>query len=358
MRLGVSAYPADEEAAEDLFARAAGYGASMAFTSMHLPEDSPARARAAITVLGRAARTHGLELVCDVSPRTRDLLGDDPWATLARAGVDRLRLDDGFGPDEVAQVLRHLPVARNASTEGPPGCGPAGGARGTGGPVAGDVLGVHNFYPRRGTGLALATVGSSAQAWHAVGLRVGAFVSGDARRRGPLGDGLPTVEDHRDRDPAAQAASLLAVGCDVVLVGDPGIGPDAAADLARLVRDDVITLRLDARPDLPDGLLTAVLGDDEERRDPAAQQVRLARSRARLGSAVLPASGGEPRPRGSVTVDLGTAGRYRGEVRVTRVDLPPDPTVAVLGRVPERWWPALDAVRAASRVHLAVAGPG
>ncbi|HEY0186768.1 MAG TPA: MupG family TIM beta-alpha barrel fold protein [Cellulomonas sp.] len=343
----MSVYRTDTDRGAALLDRAAGHGADLAFTSLHLPEDSPAGARVAVQALAGTARDCGLELVADIAPRTRDLLGGaDAWQFLARAGVGRLRLDDGFGPAEAAEIARHLPLARNASTEPPPG--PRA--------EAGDVLGVHNFYPRRGTGLALATVRTSASAWQADGLALGAFVSGDARRRGPLGHGLPTVEEHRDAAPAAQAAALLAAGCDIVLVGDPDLSRRALHDLARLARDGTVTLRVVPVPGLPRGLLDAVTGPDRNRPDAAAQHLRLVGSRDRLAPAVLPPVGGQPRPRGSVTVDLDDAGRYRGEVRVTLVDLPGDPTVAVVATVPAVWLPALDAVGAGQRVHLAPLG--
>jgi hypothetical protein len=356
MRFGLSAYRADLDLLPSVADRAARCGADLLFTSMHLPEDTPEQARSALHLLGGIARDHGLELVADVSPRTRDLLGgEDAWVLLATEGVHRLRLDDGFTPAQAAQIARVLPLARNASTEPPPTDGPA------------DVLGVHNFYPRRGTGLALATVRASAEAWHAAGLRLGAFVAGDARRRGPLGDGLPTVEEHRDADPAAQAAALVAAGCDDVVVGDPDLSDVALADLARLHATGTVTLRLHPAAGVSGSpaagpattgapaALAALLGDDRSRPDPAAQQLRLALSRRRRAGTPLPTVGGQPRPRGAVTVDLDDAGRYRGEVRVVLTDLPPDPMAAVVATVAAPWLVALDAVGPDRPVHLAPA---
>ncbi|WP_419766648.1 phospho-sugar glycosidase domain-containing protein [Curtobacterium flaccumfaciens] len=59
--------------------------------------------------------------------------------------------------------------------------------------------------------------------------------------------------------------------------------------------------------------------------------IRLEHSRERFAGLPLPEVGGQPRPAGSVTVQLASAGRYCGEVATTLRDLPAGDRVTVLG---------------------------
>ncbi|MBT1543559.1 DUF871 family protein [Curtobacterium flaccumfaciens pv. flaccumfaciens] len=66
-----------------------------------------------------------------------------------------------------------------------------------------------------------------------LGWRVGAFIASDSVRRGPLGDGLPTVEEHRITAPLRQALThgrcrrrrcdRRRSGADDVTVADPAL---------------------------------------------------------------------------------------------------------------------------------------
>ncbi|WP_123652949.1 MupG family TIM beta-alpha barrel fold protein [Curtobacterium sp. ZW137] len=116
MRLGASAYLAHASLAEPTFAAAAEAGATLAFTSLHVPEDSPAGARAAATAIVSAATSSGLSVMADVSPNTARLLGDSPWEFLRSIGVARVRIDFGFSVAEIRSIAAVLPIALNAST--------------------------------------------------------------------------------------------------------------------------------------------------------------------------------------------------------------------------------------------------
>jgi len=96
MLLGASAYLAHAPLAGPTFSAAAEAGATLAFASLHIPEDDPADARAAATAIVSAAASAGLSVVADVSPNTARLLRDSPWEFLRSIGVIRARIDFGF----------------------------------------------------------------------------------------------------------------------------------------------------------------------------------------------------------------------------------------------------------------------
>ncbi|WFR65845.1 DUF871 family protein [Curtobacterium flaccumfaciens] len=86
-----------------------------------------------------------------------------------------------------------------------------------------------------------------------------------------------------------------------------------------------------AAPGVHPAVIEALAVPDRNRPDAAEAMIRLEHSRERFAGLPLPEVGGQPRPAGSVTVQLPAAGRYCGEVAITLRDLPTDNRVAVLG---------------------------
>ncbi|SDR08395.1 hypothetical protein SAMN02800687_3654 [Curtobacterium sp. UNCCL20] len=322
MRLGASAYLAHAPLAGPTFSAAAEAGATLEFTSLLIPEDSPAGARAVATAIVSAAASAGLSVVADVSPNTARLLGNSPWEFLRSIGVARVRIDFGFSVAEIRSIAAVLPIALNASTLRAADLEPFADL---------DVELIHNFYPREWTGLALSSVASSVAVARQFGWRVGAFIAGDSVRRGPLGEGLPTVEEHRAMPPLFQALGLVDAGVNDVYVGDPALTDLSWSRLGSFVRDDLVVLDGTAAPGVHPEVIEALAVPDRNRTDAAEAMIRLEHSRERFAGLPLPEVGGQPRPAGSVTVQLASARRYCGEVAITLRDLPADDRVAVVG---------------------------
>ncbi|QKS87194.1 DUF871 domain-containing protein [Curtobacterium flaccumfaciens pv. flaccumfaciens] len=140
-------------------------------------------------------------------------------------------------------------------------------------------------------------------------------MAGDSVRRGPLGEGLPTVEQHRNIPPLFQAPALIDAGVDDVYVGDPALTYHSWSRLGSLVRDDVVVLDGTAAPGVHPLVIEALAVPDRNRPDAAEAMIRLEYSRERFAGLPLPEVRGQPRPAGSVTVQLASAGRYCGEAR-------------------------------------------
>jgi len=153
-------------------------------------------------------------------------------------------------------------------------------------------------------------------------------------RRGPLGEGLPTVEAHRNVQPLFQAVAVVDAGVDDVYVGDPALTEHSWSRLGSFVRDDVVALDGVAARGVHTSVFAALAVPDRDRPDAAEATIRLEHSRERLAGLPLPEVGGQPRPARSVTVQLASAGRYCGEVAIVLRESPIDDRVAVLGRVP------------------------
>ena len=111
----------------------------------------------------------------------------------------------------------------------------------------------HNFYPKPYTGLALEDIARVNLRLAALGFEIMAFVPGDANVRGPVFEGLPTVETQRGRASKVALNMLeLAHGadCDIVLVGDPDLSDAGWAQFAQ-VSAGYVDLQCELEPVMP-----------------------------------------------------------------------------------------------------------
>ena len=337
MNTGISLYfSSGFEANAALVARAADAGARFAFTSLHIPEetcDDYAREARRMIALCRDA---GLSLIADVSPVTLQKLGVSRLEDLLDLGIEYVRLDFGFDAARTVELSRTFHVVFNASTlsERDVAAWRAAGAD------LSRFCACHNFYPKPLTGLDIADVARTNARLKALGFTVMSFVPGDAELRGPLCEGLPTVEahrGHRGEELALDALELFAADSDVVMLGDPGASDVLWERLGQISRDCIdLACELEAgfewlygrvqhdRPDSSPWLVRsqeARLWDDAP--EPPAEPV--ADPEAAPDPAMV-------RP-GDVVMSTQAYGRYAGELSIARAPFPLDPRDAVVGSV-------------------------
>ena len=218
MKTGISIYLSSPlQDIERTIERGAAAGARYAFTSLHIPEDGGA-VRHVLSLLS----ARGIALIADVGPRTCDLLGLGRIEDLRDLGLEYLRLDYGFSAQRVAELSGVFRIVVNASTVS---SDEIASWREAGADVT-RFAACHNFYPKPYTGLALEDIARTNLRLAALGFEIMAFVPGDANVRGPVFEGLLTVEAQRGRASKVALNMLeLAHGadCDIVLVGDPDL---------------------------------------------------------------------------------------------------------------------------------------
>ena len=338
MRNGFALYPGlDNTLTENLtlLEHAAACGLQRVFTSLQIPETDTTALKSELGTLLAAARDHHLEVISDVSPATLRLLDirDFSLSAFRMLGITTLRLDYGFGLQEIVDLSHNrqgMRIQLNAST------------------VTGDILSalvgmkanfhqidaLHNFYPRPGTGVSEELLVHKNLMLHKLGVRVGAFVPTQAgRRRSPLGDGLPTLEQHRSVPVDLAARHLVALGCDTVFLSDALPGENELHALGEL-RDDCIVLSAKCltQDPLQQALLSQVY---TSREDEARDAIRAQESRPHLkkmGRSITPENTAS-RPRGAITLDNNGYGRYMGELQILRTDLPADPRTNVVAQI-------------------------
>jgi uncharacterized protein len=324
--IGISFYLNDPKA-EERIALAGNMGVKRAFTSLHIPEESGDLAGRA-KILLQMAKEFGIEVYADVSARTPAHLGLDSLFALKSLGVAGLRLDDFFEHETILNLAKDFKLALNASILFEEDLR----ALFEGGLTAGQLLAWHNFYPRRETGLAESFFQSQNELYQRYGIPICAYIPGDGEKRGPLFEGLPTLENHRHVDPFLAALELFQAGVEDVYIGDPEVSEDLFVKLVNVDRHQCVSVRIEGFQE----------GEFRLRPDSSRDVLRLMNTRS--SEAIAPENT-MARPIGTITRDNDRYGRYRGEVQITLRDLPADERVNVMGNVVKDDLPLLSFLR-------------
>jgi hypothetical protein len=331
--IGISFYLNDPKAEERI--RLAGkIGVKRGFTSLHIPEESGDLVNRAKTLL-ETAKESGIEVYADVSARTPSHLGFNSLKELKSLGVIGLRLDDFFDHELILELAKEFKLALNASIlfendilkllEG--------------GLEPGQLLAWHNFYPRRETGLSQSFFLEQTNLFRRYGIPVSAYVPGDGEKRGPLFEGLPTLEDHREVDPFLSALELFKLGVDDVYIGDPEASEGLLERLINFHHHHCLSLRM----------VGGQAGEFRLRPDFSRDVLRLMDTRS--SGSVEPGTTWA-RLMGTITMDNDRYGRYRGEIQITLADLPADERVNVIGKVIEEDVPLLFYLKPGQRIKF------
>lgn len=336
MNNGISVYPGLDNTAEEnlqLIEEAATCGIRRLFTSLHIPESDITVLKRELTAVLKVARAYGMEVISDVSPRTLSMLDMQnlDLDAFRRWGICTLRLDYGFDAAAIAELTRNrqgISLQINAGTATETFLNQLRRA----GADFSRVDALHNFYPRSNTGVSEEFFCGKNALLHKAGIKVGAFVPSAGKKRGPLGEGLPTLEDHRAAPFDLAVRHLAALGTDSVFIGDSLPLSDELAVLAKLDNKEIV---------LHAGIVTNDPWQREllsrtftSRPDEARDAIRAQEGRKYISSTVA-AENTVVRPPGAITIDNAGYGRYMGELQIVTRPLPADERVNVVGYVAE-----------------------
>lgn len=326
MQNGISIYAGldcDKEENLSLIKTAAALGLKRLFTSVQIPEASDAEDFFdELTDILTTAVTYGFEIILDVNAENFSQYNID--------GIT-LRLDDGFTAKQVAEISRERKIQLNASTVTEKFLDELLEHKAR----LKNISALHNFYPHPWTGIDTYFFGNQNQILHDLGIKVGAFVpSKDGKRRLPLREGLPTLEDCRNCTTDFSARFLAALGTDFIIIGDGAPTQEELQAVAAIVDDEII-FRAQL---LSNDLNTAeILSKKFTRRPDVAKSV----IRAIEGRQYLKEIGGTipaenlpiERSFGDVTIDNENFGRYAGEVQIIQDVLPADGRVNIAAHI-------------------------
>ncbi|WP_373836142.1 DUF871 domain-containing protein [Jeotgalibaca arthritidis] len=302
------------------------------FTSIHIPEDDHSKYLGRLQKLGQLAKEKQLELVVDASGSALNHLnvGFGNLSSLIEMGITAIRIDYGISNQDVATISRQMGVALNASTISNRDIEELTHY----GADFSKMEAWHNYYPRPETGLGKKDFCQQNDWLKKAGFKVMAFVAGDEKLRGPLYEGLPTLERHRYQHPLTSALELEK-DClvDKIYVGDPTIKEATIQQFSSYLLHDTISFHAVSLGDNEDIARTG--GQHTNRMDAARDVIRSQEGRLRNANQTIAKGTIMKRSTGSITIDNDAYGRYRGEVQITKRNLPEDDRVNVVGRIAE-----------------------
>ncbi|MFS0749007.1 DUF871 domain-containing protein [Oceanobacillus sp. 1P07AA] len=319
------------------------------FTSLHIPEDNPNIYVERLRKLGGIAKTYHMDLVADVSPKSLGYLGYS-WENaneLIDWGVTGLRVDYGIDDKTIADLSKQMKVALNASTITEESINRIIHHDGD----LSNMEAWHNYYPRPETGLGVEDFNQKSQWLKSIGLKVMTFIPGEETLRAPLYERLPTLEKHR------KTSTFLAFvefdhneWVDHVYVGDTGISETSIDQIQHYINEKAFLLRIDVLTK-DEEILQLLNINHNNRMDAARDVIRSVESRgyASKGNTMIKPLGIEARSKGSVTIDNCNYGRYQGELQITKVDLPKDNRVNVIGKIVAEDISILDYMKAGAK---------
>lgn len=326
MQNGISIYAGldyDSEENLSLIETAAALGFKRLFTSVQIPETSAAETfQEDFEDILATAVINGFEIILDVNSQN--------FSQYDMKGII-LRLDDGFTTQQITDLSHRRKIQLNAST------------------ITVEVLdnllelganfnnitALHNFYPHPWTGLDTYFFDNQNRILHDLGIEVGAFVpSKKGKRRLPLREGLPTLEDCRNFSTDLSARFMAALGVDFIIIGDGQPTYEELQAVAAIQSDEVIFHAQLLSNDL---ITTEILSRQFTRRaDIAKSVIRAIEGRQYLketNESIPPEEPSIQRSFGDVTIDNENFGRYAGEVQIIQDVLPADGRVNIAAHI-------------------------
>ena len=338
--LGISVYFQDYD--ENYLKKAAQAGAKYFFTSLQIPEEDYSDLDQKLPRFFELCDELGLEVIPDVSPATLEKLGikGGDFEALKDKGFKALRLDYGFDDfDLIKKLQRNFFILLNASVVS---LDYLDRARNAG--VDFDKLALtYNFYPHTDTGMGWTDFKRKNWMLKDYGLRTQAFVPGDALKRFPLYEGLPTVEKHRGVSPYVAAVELIhEANVDDVFIGDSKASIKNLQYIVDYQKDNILNIECSLLPQYQQ-LYDQVI---EVRKDMPEKLIRLSLPR----KLDIPICNTLNRHRGTITMQNKLAQRYSGEVSLIKSNLPFEARSNVIGFISPEYVKLLDFIDSSTKI--------
>jgi hypothetical protein len=299
------------------------YGIKTVFTSLHIPEANEKVYLETKEIL-RKTKELNMQVIADVS---KGFMGK---FDLKAYNIHALRLDFGFSIEEVAAFTKNYPfkIQINGSTI----------SRGylqklieIGASIQ-NIEVSHNYYPRRDTGISYELLTERNKNFKKYGMKVMAFIPSREGKRGPIYEGLPTLECHRDINPIISAQHLIRADVDIVVFGD-AFASESEIKQLREINKNVYTIPFKAL-DLSAGEKQILSGVHTNRMDPGNYVIRAQEARDKKTLPINKKNTTE-RKKYFITIDNEGYLRYEGELQIMRKDLRADNRVNVVGDASE-----------------------
>ena len=326
-------------------------GFTRIFTSLHIPEANYEVLKVEVKEFFQLAKEYDMDIISDISPNTFKFLDleDMDLKGLKDMGVKTIRIDFGYGEEDIAKMTKNkygIKVQLNASTiteeffENLDRYSPN----------YENIDALHNFYPRIGTGISEECMINKNKLLKEKGIKPCAFVQSNNRKRSPLKDGLPTLEDHRNKEVREAANHLFALGNTSVFIGDSLPSIKELKDLSSLNPD---VIELDIQLNVEDNAIIRLLNEVySARTDEARDAIRASESRLRLNGDIIEPYNTVEKKYGDITIDNKDYLRYMGELQILLTNQEKDKRTNVVGFILQKDLYLLKYIKGGKKFHF------
>lgn len=351
-KLGISIYP-EKSSNEEIKAYidlASKYGFSRIFSCLLSVNKDKTEIIKDFKEINQYARSKGFEVIVDVSPRVFSTLGISyqDLSFFKEILADGIRLDQGFSGAEEALMTynkENLKIEINMSND----------TRTIDTimdyqPNTYNLIGCHNFYPHKYSGLNIDFFKKCSDNFKKYGLRTAAFVGTNALNSfgpWPVSDNLITLETHRYLPIDVQVKHLIALNkVDDIIISSCFASEAEFRKIGKL-RKDIVSFEVELIPNLKEVERSIVLDELHfNRGDFSGNMIRSTQSRVKYkGHNFELFNAPKMIKRGDIIIESSLYGHYAGELQIALIDMENSGKSNVVGRIREEELFILDEIK-------------
>ncbi|WP_044642361.1 DUF871 domain-containing protein [Risungbinella massiliensis] len=361
-QFGISIYPEHSTVEQDLayISLAAKHGFKRIFTCLLSVEGEKEEILTRFKQTIAHANQLGMQVIVDIAPRVFDRLGISyqDLSFFHEMGAYGIRLDLGFtgleesimtfnpydlkievnmnsGTTYIQNILSHRPNKEN-------------------------LIGSHNFYPHRYSGLSYDHFLKCSKTFHDLGIRTAAFVNAQSASFGPwpVTEGLCSLEMHRELPITTQAKHLIQTGLiDDVIIANAYASESELQALGELTVAPV-TFDITLSEQITTLEKKIVLEEPHfYRGDVSDYMIRSTQSRVKYKAEDFPPTHTPDIRRGDILIENELYGQYKGELQIALKDMKNSGKTNVVGRIVEEEIFLLDTLQPWDKFRFQVKRP-
>lgn len=346
-KLGISIYPEKTKFQDnkDYLQLSAKYGFSRVFLNLlSVARDDFDIFKEVVTV----ARELNMEVMADIAPSVFKDLGIDykDLSIFKDIGLTGIRLDMGFSGMEES-IMSFNPYGLNIELNISSGTKYLENIMSYV-PDKNNIIGCHNFYPHKYTGLSRKHFTESTRQFKKHGIRTAAFVSSNTGKIGPwpVSEGLPTLEEHRNLPIEVQAKDLFNTGLiDDIIISNCFAEEKELKALAN-INKEILTLRVELKKDLPQIERGIILDELHfNRGDVSEYMIRSTQSRVKYKEHDFKLINPKDMQKGDIIIESSLYEHYSGEMQIALRPMKNSGRSSVVGKIVDEEMFLLDNIK-------------
>ncbi len=336
VRLGVSVYP-DKSNLEDnkkYLNLASKYGFSRVFLNFLTVENEDILEKFKDIV--NYGRDLEMEIIADVAPKVFKDLNIDyrDLKIFHDIGLTGIRLDMGFSGNEES-IMSFNPYGLKIELNISSGTKYLDNVMSYV-PNKENIIGCHNFYPHRYTGISREHFMKSTEEFKKYGLRTAAFVSSNEANFGPwdLNEGLPTMEEHRGLPIEVQVKDLINTGLiDDIIISNCFASEEELKALSSMNRN-ILEFNIEIEENLPEAEKNILLNELHfNRGDISEYMIRSTQSRVKYKGHEFRLINPKDMEKGDIVIESSLYAHYAGEVHLVLKPMQNSNRSSIVGKI-------------------------